>query len=44
MNIYGFVDIVDFVDFVDMEFVHQAGARIWGILAASPLRRGGWSP
>ena len=41
MNIYDFVDIVDFVD---MDFVDQAGARIWGILAASPLTRGGWWP
>ena len=38
-------DAVAFEDFVDVvDFVDQAGAGIWGIPAASPQRRGGWSP
>ena len=41
----GAVDVLDYVDFVGfVNFVDQAGAGIWGIPAASPQRRGGWSP
>ena len=41
-NVVDFVEVVDFVDAVNV--VDQAGAGTWGIPAASPQQRGGWSP